>query len=104
MRTFAAGEHDSGVPPDRRRGTNKHVLTFALLACAAVSTLAGLWFVFRQSSSEPQAWVDRFGPRLPAVVRLYRLHVGAYPPSLEALVAPPSEDPALAERWQGPYV
>ena len=37
---------------------------------------------------------------LATAVDLYRLEVGEYPPSLEALV----ERPAGAERWNGPYL
>ena len=37
---------------------------------------------------------------LSAGIDLYKLDVGAYPPTLEALVAPPSG----AERWNGPYL
>lgn len=39
-----------------------------------------------------------------AALEIYRIHMGAYPPSLDALIDPPTTGNDTEPRWRGPYV
>ncbi|MCP5152298.1 MAG: type II secretion system major pseudopilin GspG [Ectothiorhodospiraceae bacterium] len=91
------------TPPTRRRRPN---LGFTLLELLVV--LAILSLIAAVAAPQAMKWLGGAKSdaarvqieNLSAVIDLYKLEVGTYPPSLEALV----EKPAGADRWNGPYL
>ncbi len=79
---------------------------FTLIELLVVLTILGMIAAF----AAPQVFKYLGGAKsdsariqienLGATIDLYRLEVGSYPPTLEALVS----RPAGAERWNGPYL
>jgi general secretion pathway protein G len=106
-----APKHDAPVTLEYASASRGHnrPLPSVLEAVVVISLFltAGFIAVFRIPLllGEQHQGVDLNRGKMRAMktpLELYRLHVGAYPASLEDLVTPPSG--TAAERWRGPYV
>lgn len=95
----AMSRHRSTASPIRPAG-------FTLLELLAVLVILGL--IGAVAAPQVFKWLDRANAdaarvqieALGGTVDLYRLEVGVYPPSLDALVSKPAGE----ERWNGPYL
>ena len=92
--------------PVRRFGSVRPAGGFTLLEVLAVLVILGL--VGAIAAPQVFKWLDKANidaahvqiEALGNSIDLYRLEVGSYPPSLEALII----KPAGADRWSGPYL
>ncbi|MGH8017468.1 MAG: type II secretion system protein GspG [Opitutaceae bacterium] len=93
------------LEPSRRRKPRsaftllEMLIVIALIALLAGFTIANLDKIFGGS----QADVARVfvSSSMQAPLTSYKIHMGSYPPSLQALLTPPDGG---AERWKGPYL
>ncbi len=85
--------------PSRMRGFTLIELLVVLVILGLIGSIAAPQvFKWLAKANADAAKVQIFA--LSSGVDLYRLEVGSYPPSLQALIARPSN----AVRWNGPYL
>ncbi len=89
-------------PPARRRAFTLVEVLLVLVILVIIASLA----VTAYAPMQKQANIDAARTQIQLFrqpLELYRLHMGDYPPSLDALLAPPA-DLADAGAWRGPYI